>query len=299
MKPASVSFALLLLTRILPAGTSANYTLAPDAVDSGGLRGTSASYTLNGSAMAGNAGASANYTARTGFAGQLLEPLTGGPVPVAITITAVPTTLNEGDTRQLSATVFYDDGSDAPLTAGSIAWSVQSGPLAGINGSGLATAAAVYQDTPAVARGTWQTFTATLGLTVLNIHPDNFDIYAGDGLPDDWQVFYFGAGNPQAAPPRDPDGDGWDNRFEYHACLIPIDSLSTFTISIHDAPGGGHQITFSPRLAGCTYSLLGSSNLTLWAPVTGTVTDAGTVRTILDPAGTALRRFYSLQVQRQ
>jgi hypothetical protein len=285
------------IAQAVVAGTSANYTLAPDAVDGGGLRGTSANYTVNASAMAGNAGASANCTARTGFAGQLEEP--AGFYAVAISITAMPATLNEGSTSQLSATLHYSDSTTVPLGAGSITWSVQSGPLSGISASGLATAAAVYQDTVAVARGSYQSFTTTTDLTVLNILPDNYETYAGDGLPDDWQVQYFGIGNPQAGPILDPDGDGWDNLFEYNACLVPTDPLSTFTFFISDAPGGGHQVTFSPREPDCTYSLLGSSNLTLWAPVVGTVTDAGSVRTILDPAGTGPRRFYSIRVQRQ
>lgn len=195
MKTARLLSALLLMSTFAVAGTSANYSLAPDAVDSGGLRGTSASYTLDASAMAGGQGSSATYTARTGYAGQLLEP------------------------------------------------------------GGLSFAA--------------------------------------------WQVQYFGVNNPAADPQFDPDGDGWDNLFEYNACLIPTDPLSTFSFSIEETPGGGHVVTFSPRLPGCTYSLLGSSNLTLWEPVTGAVTDAGSVRTILDPAGTGPRRFYFIQVQRQ
>ena len=195
MKPLPCLAGLLMTTGVAVAGTSASYTLAPDAVDSGGLRGTSGSYTLDASAMAGGAGSSSSYTSHTGYAGQLLEP------------------------------------------------------------EGLSFAA--------------------------------------------WQVQNFGVNNPAAAPELDPDGDGWDNLFEYNACLDPTDPLSTFSIRITEAPGGGHQVTFSPRLVGCTYSLLGSSNLTLWEPVTGTTTDAGILRTILDPAGIGPRRFYFLQVQRQ
>jgi hypothetical protein len=280
MKAARLFPALLMVAPAVLAGTSANYSLAPDAVDGGGLRGTSANYTLNGSAMVGGAGASAAYTARTGFAGQLAE-------------------LNEGASRQLNAILLYDDGSSSALSAGSVTWSVQSGPLTGITTSGLATTAAVYQDTAAVARGTYQAFTATLSLTVLNILPDNFNTYAGDGLPDDWQVQYFGVDHPMAGPQLDPDGDGWDNLFEYNACLVPNDPLSTFSFSISAAPGGGYRVTFSPRQSGCTYSLRGSSDLTFWAPVTGTVTDAGSVRTILDPAGTGPQRFYFVQVFRR
>ncbi len=287
----------LLMTRAVVAGTSANYSLAPDAVDGGGLRGTSSNYTLNASAMAGNAGASANYTARTGFAGQLEEP--AGFYAVAISITAIPATVNEGSTSQLSATLHYSDNTTVPLAAGSVTWSVQSGPLNGVSAAGLGTAGTVYENTPAVARGTYQSFTTIVNLTVLDILPDNYDEYGGDGIPDVWQVLYFGPHNPRGLPLEDPDADGWNNRFEYHACLVPTDPLSTFSLSITDAPGGGHAITFSPRFSGCTYTLMGSSDLSLWVPISGTVTDAGFVRTVLDPAGTGDRRFYFIQVQRQ
>ncbi len=299
MKPLPFFVCFLLMTKPVIGGGSANYTLAPDAVDNGGLRASSANYTLNGSAMPGGAGSSADYTSRTGFAGQLQEPVAGSPVAMAITVTASPVTVNEGATRQLNATLHYDDGSSTALAAGSVTWGVASGPLSGISATGLATAEAVYQDSPAVARGTWQFFTAPLDLTVINTLPDNFRTYAGDRLPDAWQVQYFGIDNPLAGPSNDPDGDCWDNRFEYNACLDPTDPLSAFSFNLSDVAGGGHQVTFSPRLPGCSYILQGSSDLTLWAPVAGTVTDAGTVRTILDPAGAGQRRFYFIQVQRQ
>lgn len=44
---------------------------------------------------------------------------------------------------------------------------------------------------------------------------------------------------------------------------------------------------------------MGSSDLTLRAPVTGTITDAGFVRTVLDPEGTGERRFYFISLQRE
>jgi hypothetical protein len=274
------------------AGTSANYTLAPDTLDYGGLHGASAAYVADFSAAPGGAGASGAYVLRTGFAGQLLE--TSG-----ITLVASPVTIDEGGARQLGAVLVYDDSSTAPLAPDSVTWSLQSGPLANISATGLATAAAVYQDTIAVARGTYQTFTATLILTVLNILPDNFGAYAADGLPDNWQVQYFGLNNPLAAPLVDADSDGFDNRFEYNACLIPNDPLSRLSISIVETTGGGHSVTFTPRFPECIYSLFGSNDYSLWAPVAGTISDAGPIRTITDPAGAGRRRFYRLEIRRQ
>ncbi len=292
MKPPRSLIGLILTAHAVTAGTSANYTLAPDTVDGGGLRGTSASYTVNASVTSGGAGSSAAYAARTGFAGQLLDP-------AGLSLAASPLTVNEGDTRQLSSTLLYDDSTTAPLIASDVAWSVASGPLAGLSPTGLATAAAVYQETAAVARGTYQTFTATLGLTIVNVLPDNFGIYAGDGIPDDWQVHFFGVNNPEAGPLRDPDLDGWHNLFEYNACIIPTDPISTFSMSIEEVPGGGHQVSFSPRFPDCNYTILGSSDLSLWELVAGTITDTGNIRTILDPLGSGPRRFYCVNVLRQ
>ena len=83
--------------------------------------------------------------------------------------------------------------------------------------SRLTTAATVYQDTAAVVQVTYQTLTDTLNLTVLNTLPDNFSTYAADGIDDDWQVLYFGLGNPNAGPLIDPDYDGQNNLFEFTA----------------------------------------------------------------------------------
>jgi len=43
---------------------------------------------------------------------------------------------------------------------------------------------------------------------------------------------------------------------------------------------------------------MGSSDLSLWAPVAGAVTDAGSWRSILDPLDDG-RRFYFIKVRRQ
>src|SRR5687767_6678202 len=118
MSPRRLFLMMILMPLPAGAGTSANYTLEPDTLDGGGQRGTSANYTANFSAAPGGAGASANFTARGGFAGQLSDA-------VAIDITASPPSVKEGRTRQLNATLLFDDSTTIPLAAGSVAWSVQ------------------------------------------------------------------------------------------------------------------------------------------------------------------------------
>jgi hypothetical protein len=53
----------------------------------------------------------------------------------------------------------------------------------------------------------------------------------GDGLPDGWQIQYFGAvGAPGSGPDDDPDGDSLNNWQEYLAGTDPTNSASAFRI---------------------------------------------------------------------
>jgi len=295
-----------LMARLLPlafamnlyAGprTSTNYTVATDTADAGGQRATSASYTNSGSA-GGVAGVSSvaapAETAKHGYISQLYD-VTG------LTLTAAAPAVNETATVQLNAWQSLDDLSVLAVPGTGVAWSVLSGPVAGISSAGLATAGIVYQNTAAVVQGSFGGFTGSLGLTVLDSIADNFGTYAGDGLGDDWQVQYFGQNNPNAAPLLDPDRDGFDNRFEYAAGLIPTDPLSVFHWRIEPVPGQTAQtrIIFSPRLAGRTYTVQTSTSLldASWISLNGTTTDNGTERTVTDPDSTGARKFYRVDI---
>ncbi len=304
-RPGRHFFALLCLvfcfSSVAPAhaGTSASYTLAPDAIDACGLRGTSANYVLNASAMPGGHGTSTAYTLRGGFAGQLADA-----IATAIDLFASPLSVHEVGTRQITAALVFDDLSTQPLAAESVSWSVQSGPIAGISPDGLATAAAVYQDTAAVVQGTYQGLTDSLTLTVLNTLPDNFGGYASDGLDDDWQVLHFNLPpNPNAAPGADPDFDGQNNLFEFTSGVVPTDAGSRFLIQAQPVAGqpGQKRIIFSPRFADRTYSVQTSTTLLplSWQPLGSFTTgDAGVVRTVTDTSATGARKFYRVQITR-
>jgi len=55
-------------------------------------------------------------------------------------------------TRQLAAHLVLDDDTLQSLAAAEVDWSVVSGPITEVGAAGNATAAAVYQTTPAVVR---------------------------------------------------------------------------------------------------------------------------------------------------
>lgn len=278
---------------------STNYSVPTETADAGGSRTTSTAYTNDGSfgCITGiSTVAAPAQTAKNGYLGQLTEV-------TALQLAATPATVNETATRQLSAAELLDDDSRNTLAATDVTWSVVSGPLSGIDTSGLATAATVYQDTAATAQGAFAGVTGTLVLTVLDTIADNFGSYAGDSLDDDWQFQFFGLDNPLAAPLLDPDCDGQNNAFEFTAGLIPTNPLSRFTLTIAPVPGqpGQKNIVFEPIVADRTYTVMTSLDLSpdSWDPLTsGSITNNGDQRTVTDPSAIETKKFYKVEITR-
>ena len=296
LQPAVPWLAALALVLDLHAGprSSGSYTVPADSADSAGGHAGSSSYSSDGS-LGGIIGvsmvAAPAEMVKSGYIGQLYQV-------TALQLAATPGTINESGTRQLGAVQVLDDATTLAVPAASIAWSVQSGPLTGISSSGLATAGLVGQTTAATLQGLYLGLSATLGLSVLDSIPDNFGTYAADGIPDSWQLQYFGANNPLAAPTADATGTGQNNLFKYTAGLNPTDPTSRFVTAVGTA-ASSHTITISPCLPDRTYTVQFSTDLgaTGWQPLTGaTIQDNGQTRTVTDPDGTSLRKFYRVQV---
>ena len=77
----------------------------------------------------------------------------------------------------------------------------------------------------------------------------------GDGLPDTWQIQYFGSiSSPQASPGADPDGDGFSNLQEYLAGTDPTDAHSYLRLDSIQIDQTQAVIRFT-AMAGRTYSL--------------------------------------------
>lgn len=85
----------------------------------------------------------------------------------------------------------------------------------------MATAAAVYQDTPAIVRGVSGPYAVEIEVTILDVLADNFGSDAADDLPDSWQVRYFGADAAKAGKYDDFDNDGVGNLIEFASGTDP------------------------------------------------------------------------------
>ncbi len=289
----------MLIAALLVAGARGNgdYAVAPQTIDGGGGRSTSANYTVDagiGSLAGPVAAVASTGVARHGYVGQLSDP-------VGFALSAAPLTVDEEDTRQLHAAVVNDDDTQTLLDGTEVAWSVVEGPIDSVDATGLATAAAVYEDTPAVVRGQWGAEDETLALTVLDVLPDNYGLYAADGIYDQWQITYYGLDNPDAAPGFNPFGTG-DNLFKFIANLDPTNPDARFHFAIQGVPGEPDQrdLIFSPLAAGRVYTLLARTDLTVgeWVELdsAGEPVIEGDQATVTDLDAADAVKFYQVRI---
>ena len=148
------------------------------------------------------------------------------------------------------------------------------------------------------SQGSFAGLTGTLSLTVLDTIKDNFGSYANDGIPDAWQVQYFGANNPNAAPNVISDGSGLTNLFKYTSGLIPNNAASKFNFSNTPVNGQAAQqsITFSPTFSDRQYTILFSTDLTHWSTLSGPFTGNGGTMSFTDTNAGGTQKFYRVQI---
>jgi hypothetical protein len=186
-------------------------------------------------------------TVRQGYIGQLYEV-------TSLVVTAVPAVVSEVSISQLGATATLDDGTILVVAGSNVSWGAISYPIASISASGLVTPSAVYADTTGTVSGYYLGASNTLSLLVLDANPDNFGIYASDGIPDLWQVQYFGTNNPEGVPSVDADGTGQNNLFKYLAGLDPTNSASVLRITDIAREGNNVRVTWT-SVGGHSYVL--------------------------------------------
>jgi len=296
----SVAVTSLLLEVLSLAGAreSADYSIPSESLDAGGGRGASVQYTVDATFSSVGGASTAVAPAQTlkhGYAGQLYDVR-------SLVISGTPSPVSEGTTMQLSAGLECDDDTQVAVTPTSVSWSIVGGPASSITAGGLLTAARVYGNEEQLVRGEHLGWVTVFETQVSDVDPDDWGAYAGDGLPDGWQVVNFGPDDPlAAAPTADPDGDGQSNWFEYTAGLSPVSSSSRFLLNVTSDPAqpGRANVVFSPRLTDRTYTVQFRDTLGLGAftPLAGASTaDNGQERTVTDLNASRPTRFYRVQI---
>jgi hypothetical protein len=273
--------------------------ITTSSIDGGGLRTSSANYTMDNSigSIGGISGASAD-TAKDGYIGQLAEV-------VSMVVTAEPDSVGVASTTLLSGTATLDDSTVASLSGSDVAWSTPNEPypVFSINSGGLLMAAGfVYSKAAAVANGYYLGASGNVSLSIFA--PDS----TGDGIPDWWRQTYFAAATPtnnHDCATCDADGTGQNNLFKFVAGLNPTNPASVFVLKVAPVAGQPTQkaLTYNPILIGSgqVYTVQFRTNLTggaAYATLTTTsaLTTNGAQVSLNDTQATQTQKFYRVNI---
>lgn len=121
----------------------------------------------------------------------------------------------------------------------------------------------------------------------------------GDGLPDEWELRYFGSLHaPNGGPDADPDGDGRTNIEEYLSGTDPLDAGNVLRITSVELRGGAIRIRFSTVL-GKQYRVEKADDPAenVWTILTDQVSGTGGVVEAKDASADRLgARFYRVKL---
>jgi len=121
----------------------------------------------------------------------------------------------------------------------------------------------------------------------------------GDGLPDAWEILYFGS-IQNASPTDDPDGDRMTNLQEWLAGTVPTNALSRFQFSTVVRQPDGRAVLSWPSVDGRTYSLAWSTNVGItgsFSVLNASIPATPPINTYTDSMHTnSSRGFYQLRL---
>lgn len=239
----------------------------------------------NYSALVSN---SYNQSTVTGWA-------TLGFFPVCVTITGPPDA-----SYTTNATIVVSGTASATSTVSSVSVNGTAATTGNLYSNWTATVSGLTGGTNLLVAVAADSASHTATNTSHVIYADATFDGNSDGLPDAWQIQYFGSPDaPAAGPNIDGDNDGFSNNQEYVAGTDPTDSTSALRVISVAGPGGpGFKIEWA-AVSGKNYSVEYSDDLivTNWIPLTTvTATGSGNTNVVDGTVGGATQRFYRVRI---
>lgn len=238
---------------------------------SGGQSSTSANYAMEGGLggiVGGVSNASGSMTASSGSITPLAEM-------TQLVVRLAPVTVNEGGSIQAEGIVGFDDGTVSVLAGINILWLAPAYPITSVSSSGQARAGAVYSNMPGRVSGSYRGVAGGGDVLVMDSDPDNYGVYGADGIPDGWQVRWFGTNNPLGLATA-TNSAGQANRYAYIADLDPTNPASVFKI-VGLSNGVSESLVFFKSSANRRYVLESTTNLHggVWERMPGATPEMG------------------------
>ncbi|MCF7669808.1 MAG: hypothetical protein K9N48_08545 [Verrucomicrobia bacterium] len=215
-----------------------------------------------------------------------------------LSIHSTPEQVMAGGSSRIEAEFVADDQTTVCIGDVAPEWEIVDGPIREIRDNGELIAADVYTNTIAVIKAT-AIFKAGLELQVVDSDYDNFGVYAGDGLPDYWQHYYFGLDGGQAMPQMDPDNDGRNNRIECITGFSPIDDTEKFVFKVFLDQADLPSLILNKAIPGRRYSIESSDTLSgPWSTVVSLVPVSETHDFVVNDLDTGrAMRFFRLRME--
>jgi sugar lactone lactonase YvrE len=117
---------------------------------------------------------------------------------------------------------------------------------------------------------------------------------AAIGIADDWQIAHFGYVGID--PNADPDLDGMSNFAEFWAGTDPLESNSSLAIDRTSLVSSGQIQIRWQTVAGKSYFVQYSTNLTTWNDLGNVVQGDGSMASVIDATPISNRRFYRVRL---
>jgi len=153
-----------------------------------------------------------------------------------------------------------DDATAVALTGSEVAWQSPAFPIGSISTAGVVMAANVYANTSGVITGRYLGVSGSGVILVLDNNLDNFGLYAGDQIPDGWQIRYFGENNPNGLASA-TNCTGRTTSMRMSPTFCPTNPAACFEIvSVSNQPPN-RVVCFKPASTGRVYRLLYATNL--------------------------------------
>ena len=273
-------------------------------IDSGGSVQSAGSVQITGFVgEPGTVSTAGDVVARQGGNSMIFYATGFGVASDALTINESGAADANSTRTQLRGNVVYDDSTLSTLDGALVSWAAPApgSALASIAADGIAQAAAVYQATSASFSGTYGGISATSSLTVLNVLPDNYSVWAGDTFDDAWEIGQgmSAAVNPNAMNNGVPNWQLYAMGYNPAQPAPPVLASSTATNGYLAV-----RYTRNPYATGYTFTPQESGNLNVGFaamvnPVSVTNTSGG-VETVVTrgsvPVNATNRQFLRLRV---
>lgn len=213
------------------------------ALDGGGGMATSANYQMTGG-LGGIGGAAGNGAISHTASGPFMSPEV-----TALSLTAAPAAINQGQSSQLGGIATMDDQTTTVVSGADIAWQAVGYPLQSLDNTGVLLA---VPNVSGIATGNVQGCFGVVASTTVQILG-----LATNGVPVWWLRQYFPTATDfDALALADSDHNGLANWQKYLAGLDPTNPNSNLLLALPLQPIAGSLFTITwPGVPGKTYQV--------------------------------------------